>query len=219
MLLRFDALLIDMDGTLVDSRALVEDVLRAFCARHGLDPAEVIAYSHGMQSVDMTRHYLGDTALARSEAAAIERYETTHVDGIVAMPGAARLLQALPATAWALVTSAGRTLAANRMRAAGLALPPLVVSADDVHPGKPAPDAYLLAARRLGVDPARCIVLEDAVAGVTAGLAAGARVIHVGPEPLQAPGIVYSGSLDMLTLVHDAHGLALRIAPAAASAA
>lgn len=214
MLLRFDALLIDMDGTLVDSRALVEHLLRDFAVRHGLDADEVIARAHGMQSIDMTRHYLGDTPLARSEAAAIEAWETENVDGIVAMPGAARLLAALPPAAWALVTSATRALATNRMRAAGLSMPPLTVTADDVQPGKPAPDCYLMAARALDVAPDRCIVIEDADAGIAAGLAAGMRVLNIGPTDMRAANVIRAHGLSEVRVVRDAEGLGLIVGDA-----
>lgn len=137
------------------------------------------------------------------------------MDGIVAMPGAARLLAALPPAAWALVTSATRALATNRMRAAGLDLPPLTVTADDVQPGKPAPDCYLMAARALGVAPDRCIVIEDADAGIAAGLAAGMRVLNIGPADVPAANVTRAHGLADVRVVHDAEGLGLLVGDAA----
>lgn len=206
-----DALLFDMDGTLVDSRALVEEVLRAFAHRHGLDADAVIDFAHGMQTRDMVRHYLGDTGLAEAETQAIECYEEQHVQGIVATPGSARILAALPEHAWALVTSAGRVLAGNRMAAAGHRFPAVVVCAEDARPGKPDPTGYLRAARTLGVDPARCVVLEDATAGIQAGLAAGAQVLNVGPyRPRPEPGVFNIGSLEGLQVQQSGNTLEIR---------
>jgi len=98
------------------------------------------------------------------------------------VPGAAALLSSLPPERWALVTSASRELANNRMQAAGLPLPTVMVCAGDVQNGKPAPDGYIIAAAELGIDIADCLVLEDAAAGIRAGNASGAKVIAVVPE-------------------------------------
>ncbi len=83
------------------------------------------------------------------------------------------------------------------MRAAGLDLPPLTITADDVQPGKPAPDCCMMAARAPGVAPARCIVIEDADAGIVAGLATCMRVLTIGPADVR--------------VVHDAEGLGLLV--------
>jgi len=172
-----------MDGTLVDSHLLVEHVLSMFAEKYCLDFEEVKALAHGMQAIDMTRHYLGDTQEAITVAEYLERYEEEHVEGIVAMPGARALLKALPQERVAMVTSAGRTLASRRMNAAGLDTPAVAVCAEDAQPGKPNPLCYEMGAHRLGVEVSRCLVIEDAVTGIRAGLAAGAVVFNVGPVP------------------------------------
>lgn len=182
MHLVFDALLIDMDGTLVDSTARVEQVWDRFCREHGLDFDAFIAGSHGRRTMDSVIDALGDTPANRRIAQELEAQETDATDGIVAHAGAATLLAALPATSWSLVTSAGRELARRRMHAAGFALPAFGVYGEDVAVGKPDPACYVLGARRLGVSMAACGVLEDAPAGILAGVAAGARVLSVGPR-------------------------------------
>jgi sugar-phosphatase len=96
------------------------------------------------------------------------------------LPGAADLLTALPAACWAVVTSGNRPLARTRLTAAGLPVPGALVTTEDVRAGKPDPEGYLLAATRLGVEPAACVVLEDAPAGVSAGRAADMAVLAVG---------------------------------------
>lgn len=178
----FDALLIDMDGTLVDSTTVVEKVWETFCRTHGLDFAAFIAGSHGRRTVDSVIDALGDTPANRRIALHLEAQETDATAGIVAHAGAAALLDALPATAWSLVTSAGRDLARRRMQAAGFALPAVGVYGEDVAVGKPDPACYRLGAQRLGVPVTACGVLEDAPAGILAGVAAGARVLSVGPR-------------------------------------
>ena len=174
------ALLFDMDGTLVDSLATVERIWTGFTERFGLDTAEVLAAVHGVRGQDSIARFAPagldhDALLAELAAGELELAGTT-----VEVPGARDLLAALPATAVALVTSADAELAHARTSGAGVPLPEVVVTADDVARGKPDPSGYLLAASRLGVDPADAIVFEDAEAGIRAGLAAGMRVVVVG---------------------------------------
>jgi sugar-phosphatase len=109
------------------------------------------------------------------ETALLAHAETTDTDGVVALPGAGDVLS-LPSGRVAIATSCAAPLARARLAAAGLPVPDVLVTADQVEHGKPAPDPYLLAAERLGVDPAACLVLEDAPAGIAAGRAAGMTV-------------------------------------------
>jgi sugar-phosphatase len=176
---RFDALLFDMDGTILTSLVAAERVWAAWARRHGLDVDAFLPTIHGVRSVDTIRR-LGLAGVdAEAEAAAITAAEIQDVAGIDAIAGAADFLAALPAERWAIVTSAPRELATARIRAAGLPLPPLMVSAEDVERGKPAPDCFQLAARRLGVPPEACLVFEDTAAGIAAAEAAGASVVVI----------------------------------------
>jgi sugar-phosphatase len=169
-----DALLVDLDGTLVDSSAPVRRTWAAFAGRHGLDPDYVHRFGQGRPSRDTVRLLAPDVDVA-AEAAALERAEVGDADGIFALPGARELLTGCRRLA--IVTSCSRALATVRLRAAGLPIPPVLVSADDVVQGKPDPACFVLGARRLNVDPSRCLVLEDAPAGISAGRAAGAKVL------------------------------------------
>ena len=175
------AALFDMDGTLVDSTATVERVWTEIATRHGWDVAELLAVSHGVKADDTMRRYLPESEIAEALAALQER-ELELVDGTVEVAGARRYLDRLDAAGvlWAVVTSAPRELARARILAAGLHRPDVLVTADDVVQGKPAPDGYRMAASRLGVDAASCVVFEDADAGIQAGLAAGSTVVVVG---------------------------------------
>jgi mannitol-1-/sugar-/sorbitol-6-phosphatase len=179
--IRAAAALFDMDGTLVDSTAVVEALWRRFCREHDVEPDALLAFAHGRRTRQTLERFLPGTTAAEREAIAVDLddREVETLDGIVEIPGARALLEAIEVP-WAVVTSAPRDLAVRRMRAAGLPLPDVLVPADEISHGKPDPDGYLRAAERLGVATADCVVLEDAEPGVVAGLAAGARVVVVG---------------------------------------
>ena len=179
-LIRARAALFDMDGTLVDSTAVVETIWRSFADRFGLDRAMILASVHGVRAEDSVRRFAPPGSDVVGIVAELNAYELEHTEGTVEIPGAVAFLAALPRTRVALVTSASPALAAGRLAAAGVPSPDVVVTADDVLHGKPAPDCYLAAAERLGVVAADAVVFEDAEAGVRAGLAAGMRVVVVG---------------------------------------
>jgi sugar-phosphatase len=176
---RVQAVLLDMDGTLVDSDAAVERAWRNWAAEYRVDPGAGPLVVHGLPAVGNVRRLRPD--LTEDEAAAIAQrqleLEYDDVADVTAAPGAHELLAELDRLGlpWAVVTSADVPLARARLDAAGIR-PALLVTIDDVRAGKPDPEGYLLAARKLGADPRRCLVVEDAAAGVTAGRAAGAVV-------------------------------------------
>jgi len=172
------AVLSDLDGVLVDSAAVIEQTWRGFADRHGLDPDEVVAAGHGRRSIDLIR-LVAPHLDAEAEAADVEREEIAQTSGLRPLPGARDLVDAVPAERFAIVTSGSRALALARLRAAGLPVPAVLVTAEEVDDGKPHPAGYLRAAELLGVDPAHSVVLEDAPAGVEAGRAAGMTVIAV----------------------------------------
>jgi sugar-phosphatase len=168
--------LFDMDGVLVDSTAVVARVWSVWARKHGLDADAVVKIAHGRPSISTIRDLLPNSD-HEAEDREVERQEIEDVEGIVALPGAAELLRAIPANRYAIVTSATRELAEVRLRAAGLPVPANLVTARDVQRGKPNPDPYLMGAKILGVSPAECVVIEDSPSGVRAGKAAGARVV------------------------------------------
>jgi sugar-phosphatase len=170
--MRFAAVISDLDGTLVDSAAATARAWRRWGLLHGIDGAAIQAANHGRPARDVVQEQLAGADVA-AEAAFLLEAEERDTRGVVAFPGAADVL-ALPVVA--IATSGTQSLARARLAAAGLPLPGVLVGADEVAAGKPAPDPYLLAAERLGVDPARCLVLEDAPAGIAAGRAAGMTV-------------------------------------------
>ncbi|KRD72031.1 HAD family hydrolase [Ensifer sp. ENS10] len=175
----FAALLFDMDGTLLNSMAVVERVWGAWAVRNGIDPIEFIKTVHGVRAVDTIRNLELPDVDPEKEAFDLALAEIADVEGIVEIPGAVAFLNSLPPEKWAIVTSAPLDLAVRRLAAAGIPTPQLMITGEDVSVGKPDPQGYRMAAERLGVRPEDCLVFEDAPAGILAGLAAGADVVVV----------------------------------------
>ncbi|MBL0512959.1 HAD-IA family hydrolase [Aeromonas media] len=179
--LRAEALLLDMDGTLVHSTTEVETVWRLWCQGHRLDPAPVLAMCHGVRSREVIRALAPQLDLAR-EVALLDELEIQHAGVAEPIAGARTLLAALPPARWALVTSASQRVARHRLASAGLPLPRWLIGAEEVERGKPDPEPYLLAARRLGLAPSDCLVFEDAPAGIRSALQAGCQVVQIGGD-------------------------------------
>lgn len=182
--------LFDLDGTLVDSLPVVE---RSWCKwgdRFGIPHDEILGFIHGKQAITSIRHFMPGRSEEdiQAEFRFLEQIEATDIDGIVALPGALNLLNTLNEAGipWAIVTSGSIPVAHARHRAAGLPMPKVFVTAEQVKKGKPAPDAYLLGAELLGIPAQQCVVVEDAPAGLLSGLAAGCLTIAVN-VPADAP--------------------------------
>jgi mannitol-1-/sugar-/sorbitol-6-phosphatase len=175
----FGALLFDMDGTLLSSIRAAERVWTAWAERHGLDVQSFLPTIHGVKTIETIRRLALPGVDPQVEADAITRAEIEDVAGIEQIAGAAAFLKALPEDRWAIVTSASKALALRRIESAQVPLPKILVTAEDVPQGKPAPDCFLLAARRLGVAAKDCLVFEDALPGIAAAEAAGASVVVI----------------------------------------
>lgn len=191
---RFQALLFDMDGTLLTSIESAERVWSRWLTRYGFDPVEILPRIHGVQTLETIRRLAIPGIDPQQEADWIAREELADLEGVRTIDGAAEFVAGLPQDGWAIVTSATRQLAEARLAAAGLVPPPLFITAEDIAFGKPAPDCYIEAARRLGVDVTQCLVFEDAPAGIASGRAAGAEVVvitatHTHPLAIEYPHI------------------------------
>jgi len=205
----YRGLLFDMDGTILNSIAAAERIWTTWAVRHGVDVETFLPTIHGVRAIDTINRLALPGVDAEAEAAWITEAEIDDVEGIVEVSGAANFLKSLPAHQWAIVTSAPRALALRRMAAAGIPEPGVMVTAEDVSAGKPDPAGYRLAARRLQVDPAECLIFEDADVGIRAGEAAGANIMvitatHV--HPLQTRHATLA-SYDSVTSHVDANNL------------
>ncbi|MFI9252985.1 HAD family hydrolase [Streptomyces sp. NPDC053069] len=178
MTIHAHALLFDNDGTLVSSLDSVERCWTRWTQEYGVTAEDFARVAlHGRPAAEI----VADLLPAHLVAEAVARVEQLEVDdvpdgGVRLLPGTRDFLASLPADRWAVVTSATRRLAEARLDAVGI-LPKTLIAADDITRGKPDPEPYLLAARQLGVDPAHCVVFEDAPAGLQAGRAAGMTTV------------------------------------------
>jgi len=161
---------------LVDSRAVVEDIWRRWATERGYDPAPYLRVAHGRR-IRETLASVDPTLDLEREVELLDAAEAADLTPLTPIAGARELVGALASDRWAIVTSGGYGLASRRLDRAGIPQPPVFVTAEDVRCGKPDPQGYLLAAKRLGRDPAACLVFEDAPPGVAAARAAGARVV------------------------------------------
>lgn len=204
----FAAFLFDMDGTLTNSIAAAERVWSQWAHNKGLDVETLLASIHGVRCIDTLRRLDLPGVDPEREAALLAQAETDDVEGVISIEGAERFLAALPADRWAVVTSAPRLLAERRIQAAGLPLPAVMVAAEDVEQGKPAPDCFQLAARKLGVKPEDCLVFEDAPAGIAAAEAAGAHVMVITATHRRALETAHASllSYDQYGVTANAHG-------------
>lgn len=204
--------LFDLDGTLVDSTGSVNRNWTLMCETMGWPVADVIGRFHGMPASGALRVIdptLSDARIAELNAVLIAG-ETADTDGVVPLPGVVELLASLPADRWAVVTSCPPALAAARLGAAGIAMPARIITSAEVTRGKPDPEPFRLGAGLLGLDPARCLAVEDAPAGVTSALAAGCQVLAVRTtHPDLAPDGVRAAVRDLsgVHVIRTAEGL------------
>lgn len=206
---RYAACLFDMDGTLISSIVAAERVWGEWAKSKGLNVESFLPTIHGARSVDTIAKLNLPGIDPVAEAQGITESEIVTLDGIAEIPGATAFLKALPAGKWAVVTSAPRALAEARLKAAGIALPAVLIAAEDVQRGKPDPEGYRLAALSLNVDIADCLVFEDAEVGIRAAEAAGADVVVVTATHSHPQTYAHSfiAAYDELAVSVDAAGL------------
>jgi sugar-phosphatase len=170
------AILFDLDGVLVDSTGSVDRQWRAWAREHGIDEQKVIDVAHGVRTIEVIR-LVAPHIDAETEVLRLEQREADDHDGVSLMPGAVELVGSIPEGQWGVVTSGTRLLASARLQWAGLPLPRVLVTAEDVTNGKPHPEPYLRGAQLLGAKPEDCLVIEDAPAGIQSAQAGGMKVV------------------------------------------
>jgi sugar-phosphatase len=193
-------LISDFDGVLVDSTPVVEDAWSRWAGERGVVFETMLPRLHGRPGQDVVREFAPHLN-ADEELAVIDEYELAGTDAITVMPGALELIEAA-GPRWAIATSGSHPVATARLRAVGIPVPPVLVTATDITHGKPHPEPYLKAAAGLGVAPADCLVVEDAPAGIAAGKAAGMTVFAVAnthsADVLGAADAIYATTADVI---------------------
>lgn len=204
------ALIFDLDGVLVDSQRVIQRYWRRWAARNGLDADEILRLAQGMRTVDTIR-LVAPHLDAEAETAVLAGGEALDMNGVLPVAGAQELLQSIPPERWGVATSGSLRTASARLQHTGLPMPRVLVTADDVVQGKPDPQVYLEAARRLGASPEDCLVVEDAPAGIQAARAAGMRVVAVAsgftPQQLRQASVITPNLAGLrVTTLPEAHG-------------
>ena len=206
---RCAAILFDLDGVLVDSTRSVERQWRIWARARGIDEEKVVAIAHGVRAVEVIRA-IAPHLDAEAEVRKLESREAADHDGVAVMPGAVELVRAIPDRRWGVVTSGRRNLATARLKLAGIPIPRVMVTAGDVVDGKPHPEPYLKGAERLGINPAECLVIEDAPAGIRSAHAGGMKVIALAstyPASALSEADAVVSKLDQIQIASDGAGM------------
>jgi sugar-phosphatase len=172
------AVLFDLDGVLIDSTSCIRRHWEEWTRQHGLDMESLMRVAHGLRTIETMRHVAPQLDVEQ-EAKRFEAIEVADTEGVVEIEGASQILECLLRHVWGIVTSGSQELARARLNRAGLPVPDTLISGDMVKQGKPAPEPYLLGAKRMGVAVEDCVVVEDSPAGIAAAKAAGMQTIGV----------------------------------------
>jgi len=210
------AVLFDLDGVLVDSRVVIRRHWTRWAQQQGLDIDQVLVVAHGRRPADTVRLLLPWADDPDKLAAGIVQGEASDAEGMLRLPGAQELINCLPVGKWTVATSGPRAIAQFRLKFAGIPWLPTHITAEDVVHGKPDPEPYLAAAARLMVSAEKCVVIEDAPAGVQAGVAAGCQVIaltttHSASELLAAGATVITEHLGCISARLDAAQVGIQL--------
>ncbi len=197
-------ILFDSDGVLVDSHGAALEAWQQWSDEFAPHFVWDVPENAGRRAEDKVREQVAPHQFEEANDR-INALEQSSAHLTLALGGAQELLLNLPPKTWAVCTSANPKLARARLLAAGLPLPEALVTAADVEHGKPDPAPYLVGAERLGLDPADCVVFEDAEAGVAAAIAAGvglvvgvsARALNTGADMVvrDLRGITFDGEV------------------------
>ncbi|KAJ1642446.1 hypothetical protein J3B02_002480 [Coemansia erecta] len=173
------AILFDLDGTLISTLEVTEQVYSTHALQYNIDPQAIIDFCHGVPTLQVLQKFFPPTTHTKEYAETLELQAVNMLEGLRVIPGARQLVDSLVPGTWAIFTSGLPKLAVPRMRYLEIPVPGVLITPQDVSRGKPFPEGYCLAAERLGKDVDRCVVFEDAPAGIKAGVDAGALVIGV----------------------------------------
>ncbi|KAJ1917802.1 hypothetical protein H4219_002992 [Mycoemilia scoparia] len=191
-----DGLLFDLDGTLIHTLKCTENVYTWFSNKHGVDPKTVYHACHGVPTLKVLQTFFPKEVQNIETVNMLEGMAVEDYDSIFPIPGALELLGSLPPNKWTIVTSGTRMLATKRLEY--LKFPQSqsdMITGDEVFNGKPDPEPFNRGAANLGLDPSKCVVFEDALAGIKSGKAAGSIVVALttgfSEEELRSAGADY----------------------------
>ena len=201
MIFHAKGLLFDNDGVLVDSHGAAMLAWAQWSKEYAPDFNWDTPENAGVRAIDKVREVVAPE-LVESANDRINQLEQDTASATVALGGAVGLTTSLKPGQWTVCPSANVNLGRARLEAAGIPVPAELVSGDDVERGKPHPDPYLLGAERLGLDPADCVVFEDAAAGADAAVAAGVGlVVGVSARALDTAADIVVRDLNGITFV------------------
>lgn len=174
----YAAILFDSDGVLIDAERSIARAFALWAEQYEIDGRRLYEEMKGRRSIEIASQYAA-LGMELAEARRLDALELSDAASVAAMPGARQATDSL-GDRWAVVTSGPRDLLEARFAAADIPLPTVLVAAEDVTVGKPDPEGYQIAARRLGVALDECLILEDSEPGLRAANAAGCDVVAVG---------------------------------------
>lgn len=169
----------DLDGTLVDSEAIVDRVMKKWCHQNGIKFSDLKGSNHSSRTEDTVKA-VAPHLDAQHEAQKIEKLERDALQDLQQISGASDFIAQLSATQWGIATSSSLPTAKAKLNAVNIPVPKVLISADHVSNGKPHPEAYLKASEQLGAKPHQCLAFEDSETGAQSALAAGCHVIILG---------------------------------------
>ncbi|PVZ96669.1 hypothetical protein BB558_007411 [Smittium angustum] len=175
-----EGLLFDLNGTLINTVKCVQKYWGIYSKEYDINPKELLKFSHGVQTIDILNRLLPENIENNPTLAlTIENRIAGDVEGVEVVPGTKELLNSINNDSWGIVTSGTEMMARTRLEQMSIPAPKHFFTADNTKRSKPNPDGYIACAQSIGVDPANCIVFEDAPAGIKAGLTAGCTVIGI----------------------------------------
>lgn len=204
------AFIFDLDGTLIDTTAMVVKYWTDFANQYNLDVEKILETSHGRRTIETLQRWKPEIATVEY-VNDLEGRLAKEMDGVIILPGVRELIANIKTEDWTVNTAGTHIMATTRLSQFGIPVPKEMATGDKLKFGKPHPEGYLLAAKYINRDPKDCIVFEDAPAGVMAAIAAGMQCIactttHTVDQLKEAGATVIVDRLDSVHIEKQADG-------------